>query len=114
MNAEEYKSLINQKNVLDHTTLNVTLKELVSRQEFELAAGIKRILQNNQLVKPLLHADPYNVSTAYYNVDLSADEIDRIIDIFFELEAGYVGEDGETTPTASFYASLVDKWNKLT
>ncbi|RYZ18239.1 MAG: hypothetical protein EOO10_26045 [Chitinophagaceae bacterium] len=114
MNAEEYKSLINQKNVLEHTTLDVTLKELVSRQEFELAAGIKRILQNNQLVKPLLHADPYNVSTAYYNVDLAADEIDRIIDIFFELEACYVGEDGETTPTASFYASLVDKWNKLT
>ena len=86
---------------------------MASRQEFELAEGIKRILQNNQIVKPLLHADPYSVSTAYYNVDLSSDDIDKIIDIFFELEASYVGEDGETTPTASFYASLVDKWNKL-
>ena len=113
MNTEEYGSLINKKDVLDHTTLNVTLKELASRQEFELAEGIKRILQNNQIVKPLLHADPYSVSTAYYNVDLSSDDIDKIIDIFFELEASYVGEDGETTPTASFYASLVDKWNKL-
>ena len=44
MNAEEYKSLINEKDVLDHTTLNVTLKELVSRQEFELVTAIKRIL----------------------------------------------------------------------
>jgi hypothetical protein len=114
MKAEEYKSLINQKGVLDHTTLNVTLKELVSRQEFELAAGINRILQNNQIAKPLLHADPYSVSTAYYNVNPSSDDIDKIIDIFFELEAGYVGEDGENTPTASFYASLADQWNRLT
>lgn len=114
MNAEEYKSLINQKDVLDHTTLNVTLKELASRQEFDLAADVKRILQNNQIVKPLLHADPYNVSTTYYQVDLSSDNIEKIIDIFFELEAAHVGEDGETTPTASFYASLVDKWNTLT
>jgi hypothetical protein len=49
MNAEEYKSLINEKDVLDHTTLNVTLKELVSRQEFELAAAIKRILEVMEL-----------------------------------------------------------------
>jgi hypothetical protein len=49
MNAEEYKSLINEKDVLDHTTLNVTLKELVSRQEFELVAAIKRILEVMEL-----------------------------------------------------------------
>ena len=114
MNAEEYKSLINQKNVLDHKTLTLTLRELISRQEFELAAGIKRVLQNNQIVKPLLHANPYNVSTTYYKVDLSSDDTEKIIDILFELEASYVGENGETTPTASFYASLVDKWNMLT
>lgn len=113
MNAEEYRSLINQKNVLDHTTLSVTLNELVLCQEFELAAGINRILQNNQIVKPLLHADPYSLSTAYYNVDLSSDDVDKIRDIFFELEANYVGKEGETTPKASFYASLVDKWNRI-
>jgi hypothetical protein len=112
MNAEEYKRLINKKETLDHTTLSVTMKELVSRQEFELAANIKRILQNNQIVKPLLHANPYNTSTTYYNVDLSSDDIEKIIDIFFELEVGNVGKDGETTPTASFYTTLVDKWNK--
>jgi hypothetical protein len=87
---------------------------MASRQEFELAENINRILQNNQIVKPLLHADPYISSTGYYNVDLSSNDIDKIIDIFFELEASNVGQDGETTPTTSFYAALVDKWNKLT
>ncbi len=114
MNAEEYNSLINQKNVLDHTTLNVTLKELVSRQEFELSAKLKQILETNKIAKPDLHSKSFDTSTNYYKVDLSSDDIEKIIDIFFDLEASHFGENGETTPTASFYASLVDKWNKLT
>ena len=114
MNAEEYKSLINQKNVLDHTTLNITLKEMVSRQEFELAERLNRIIEENKLAKPDLHTKHYDTSTTYYKVDLTSDDIERIIDSFFDLEAAHVGEDGETTPTASFYASLVDKWNRLT
>lgn len=113
MNADEYRSLINQKDILDHTTLNITLKEMVSRQEFELTENLKRILVNNKVDKPDLHSKPYDTSSTYYKVDLTSDDIERIIDIFFDLEAAHVGEDGETTPTASFYASLVDKWNKV-
>ena len=114
MDAEEYKTQINGKNVLNHTTLNVTLKELASRQEFELAEAIKRILQNNQIVKPLVHADPYSVSTTYYKVDLPSSDLEKITDIFFELEASHVNGDGEATPTSSFYGSLADKWSMLT
>jgi hypothetical protein len=113
MNAEEYKSLIKQKNVLDHRTLNITLKELVSRQEFELAENLKRILENRKIDKPDFHSKPYDTSSTYYIVDLSSDDIEKIIDIFFDLEAAHVGENGETTPITSFYASLVDKWNKI-
>jgi hypothetical protein len=114
MKNEEYKRLINERDVLDHTTLNVTLKEVVSKQEFELANEIQRILKNNKIEKPDLHLRPYDTTTNYYKVDLTSDHIEKIIDIFFELEACHVGENGETTPIASFYASLVDKWNVLT
>jgi hypothetical protein len=113
MNAEEYKNMIDQRDVLDHTTLNVTLKELVSKQEFELAANLKRIIENNKIAKPDMHNKPYDTSTTYYKVDLSNDDVEKVIDLFFELEASHVGENGETTPTASFYASLVNKWNEL-
>ena len=113
MKAEEYKRLISESNVFDKTTLNVTLKEVFSRQEFDLVNEIQRILENNQIVKPELHAKPYDETTNYYKVDLTSDQIEKIIDIFFELEASYVGENGETTPTAAFYAGLVDKWNQL-
>ena len=113
MNEEEYNSLINQKNVLDHTALNVTLKELVSRQESDLAADLRRIIEHNKIPKPTLHAKPYDTSATYYTIDLSAEDVEKIIDIFFDLEASHVDENGETTPTSSFYASLVDKWSLL-
>src|SRR5262245_27665244 len=113
MNAEEYKKLVSQKDVLDHTTLNVTLKELVSKQEFKLAGNIKRILEHNKIPKPDLHSKPRDTSVTYYKVDLPSDDIVTIIDIFLDPEAGHVDENGNTTPTASFYASLVDKWTRL-
>jgi len=113
MKAEEYKRLISESNIFDKTTLNVTLKEVFSRQEFELVNEIQRILENNQIVKPELHAKSYDETTNYYKVDLTSDQIEKIIDIFFELEACYAGENGETTPTAAFYARLVDRWNQL-
>lgn len=113
MNAEEYKRLINEKNVLDYTTLNVTLKEVVSRQEPELAGEIRRILQNNKIEKPEPHLKTFDTSPNYYRVDLSSGHIDRIVDIFFELEEANRGENGEPTPVSSFYASLVDKWDEL-
>ena len=113
MTSEEYKNNINQRDVLDHTTLDVTLKEMASRQEFDLAGKLKSIMDNNKMPKPELHSKPYDHTTNYYKVDLSDEDIDKIIDIFFDLEASHVSEDGNTTPTASFYASLVDKWNTL-
>ena len=113
MNSEEYKKLISGNDVLDHTTLNVTLKEVVSRQELDIAGEIRRILQENKIPKPELHSKLYDTSTTYYKLDLSADHIEKITDMFYELEASHVDENGEATPTASFYGSLADKWAEL-
>jgi hypothetical protein len=113
MNAEEYKRLINENDVLDHTTLNIALKEVTLRQEFELANEIQRILMNNKIEKPHLHNKRFDTTTNFYKIDLSLDDITKFIEIFSELEVMHVSENGETTPTASFYASLVDKWNRL-
>lgn len=111
MTEEEYKKRISEKDVLDHTTLNVTLKEVASIKEFELSKEIERVLKNNKIEKPDIQSMAY--STNYYKVDLSPDHIERIIDIFIDLEESHSGVDGEPTPTASFYASLGDKWSEL-
>src|SRR5687767_2195315 len=106
MDAETYKRLIAEPDVLDHTTLNVTLKEVVAKQEFELVAALQRIVKDNKIEKPVLHNDQYNAGTNYYKIDLPEETIVQIIDILFNLEAEFTNEDGDTTPTSSFYASL--------
>ena len=111
MTEEEYNRIISEGSVLDHTTLNVTLKEVASRKKIDLVREIERILKNNKLEKPEGPSKPY--AFHYYKIDLSSEHIDQIIDILFELEERYLETDGTVTPTASFYGSLADKWNQL-
>ena len=95
--------------VLDYSTLNITLKELTAAKHYPLAEKIKTILQEKQEDK----LRPGDHTGQYFKVDLNTEEINEIVDLFLGLEVEYVGEDGETTPTGSFYASLTDKWNLL-
>lgn len=98
--------------LLDYTTLNVTLKEVAFKKDAALQASLERILSHNKVDLP---AEPGNTAKGanYYTVDLSPDQVEQILDILFELEAGNVDEDGIATPTGSFYATLVDKWMAL-
>ncbi len=70
-------------------------------------------MKNNKISKPLLHTHKDDLTTAFYKVDLSINQINEICDLLLELEVSYVNDKGETTPMASFYASLVDQWNRL-
>ena len=113
MDSSEYKNIISNKNVLDNTTLNITLKELSAAKETKLVSEIERILSNNKIEKPIHHANPDDKSTDYFYVNLTSEQIETIIDLFLNLEAQYVSEDGTATPTCAFYASLVDRWQAL-
>lgn len=113
MDAETYQRLINEPDVLDHTTLNVTLKEVVAKEEYDLAAALQHILRENKIEKPPLAPTQYDTRPNYYKVDLPAEVIDQIIDMLYDLEASFIGEEGEATPTSAFYASLADKWANL-
>jgi hypothetical protein len=113
MKTDEYKELLKGKNVLDHTTLDVTLKELTAKNEYQLIGEIQRIFKANKIDKPTLHSTPEDNSTNYYKIDLSTDDIDKLANLFFELEASFIGEDGDTTPTASFYGSMADRWQNI-
>ena len=112
MDNEKYKNLTEQNNVVDYTTLNVTLKELSSKVQVNLTEKVKQIVSNNLIEKPSQHNRSSAQATSYYFVDLSRDEIEYIIEMYLELEASFLSESGDTTPTASFYASLADKWSR--
>ncbi|OLY92529.1 hypothetical protein SAMN05444008_102345 [Cnuella takakiae] len=99
--------------LLDYTTLTVTLKEVAFKKEAALQAELERILQQNKADQPATPNSPVSKATHYYMVDLKPEQVEQILDILFELEASHVDEDGEATPTGSFYATLVDKWMAL-
>ena len=113
MDFEEYLILINSRDVLDYTTLNVTLFEVTARKKEELAKQIQRILKNNKIEKPVLYSSPDELLVDYFKVDLPSEDVKRIIHVFRGLETSYMGPKGETTPTAAFYATFIDKWNKF-
>jgi hypothetical protein len=114
MDAEAYNKAISGKDVLDHTTLNITLKELTAAKYVRLAEELQRILRENKIPKPEQPAKAYDPSPNYYKVDLPVDGIEEILDLLWSLEEGFLTEDGQPTPTSSFYAGLADKWDNLT
>ncbi|MEI6947568.1 hypothetical protein V9K67_10275 [Paraflavisolibacter sp. H34] len=113
MDVEAYKKVIGAKDVLDHTTLNITVKELAAAKNAPLAGELQRILRENRIPKPESAAKPYDPSPTYYKVDLATDQIEVILDLLWSLEDSFVSEEGQPTPTSAFYANLADKWDQL-
>ena len=113
MKAEEYKRIIKENNVLDFGTLKVTKEQLDKTGNKRLGSEIERIITDNKIDKPLSHNDQVTQETDFYLVDLDTDDIETIVSMFGDLEVGALGIDYETTRAASFYASILDKWNYL-
>ena len=111
MNEQEYKARISQQNTLGYSTLHITLIEMAAKKEDRLITAIQRILKDNLIPHP--ENTPRDHASSFYQVDLSQQEIEKIRDIFLDLEAEYVNDNGTATPTAAFYASLVEKWESL-
>ncbi|RYY63823.1 MAG: hypothetical protein EOO12_11310 [Chitinophagaceae bacterium] len=107
MHPEEYASRIVAPDVLDGTTLNVTLKELAFVKETELVAALQRILAENRIEKPASVSGKPDATPYYYRVDLGTAQLERIIDFFNDLE------EQQTGPMAAFYGRLGDQWSAL-
>lgn len=105
--------MINENNntVLEHTALDVALKEVVSRGENDLAEEIKRVMEQNQIPTPTADGNHGVSSIRYYKVDMSTDDVERVVEILYDLEVEYA--QGDNIATANFYAHVADKWASL-
>jgi hypothetical protein len=113
MNAQEYNRLRQEWNVLDFDTLQVTRKYLAESGRVDLATSISDILANNGINKPDLHNKIGDHRADYYIVNLPFDDVKSIVWMFGDMEVGALDDEYRTTPAASFYASMLDKWNEL-
>ena len=113
MNAQEYKRLREGWNVLDFSTLDVTRKYLAESGRIQLAESVNNILANNGIDKPDLHNNIAGQQANYYTVNLPFEDVKSIVWMFGDMEVGALDDDYRTTSAASFYASMLDKWNEL-
>lgn len=113
MDSNEYKRNKENSAVFDYSTLITTVKCLQENGYLALAERITSILVKGNIEKPLLHTKPEDKYTNYYYVDLSFDDVKSIVWMFSDLEVGTLGNGYQDTQEASFYASMLDRWNKL-
>ena len=103
-----------EENILNYGTLIETYNELIKVGRLELAERIQTILRDNELPKPTKHNRKEDVQTSKYSIDLTAEEIEIIQDLFLDLEVCNVSVEGHTTSLASLYGSYADIWRSIT
>ena len=108
MTAEEYKAACKMPDVLPRWAIEATKRSLDGSPA--LVSRLREILDGEPITKPDLHKGGKEVD--HFHVQLADDEAQQIQDSLFDLEAGAVGSQGESTPAASHFASLVDIWQE--
>lgn len=88
--------------ILDFGTLNVTREELIRLGDKRLQSEIERILRDNKIKKPELHNRKDHLTTDYYKLDLTEEDIDSIASMLFDREVFSLGPNYEPTTSALF------------
>src|ERR1051325_2779065 len=95
------------KNSLDYLSLSTTISELNKIGETTLAGKLQVILSKNELPKPDKHNKKDDITTSFFVVELNGPELEKIVDLFLDLEVGSLTLNGETTGAASHYSDMV-------
>lgn len=102
-----------KKNTLDYFSIKSTLDELIKFGETEIANNLFDIINLNELPKPEKHNLKKDITTSYFEINLSSEIIDKIINLFSELEVESLTENGDSTNSTNHYVELLDKWLKI-
>jgi hypothetical protein len=102
-----------QINSLDYLAIKSTINELIKVGEYEIVDYLLDILNRNELIKPEKHNLKEDLNTSYFSIDLSDEVIDKIINLFVDLEISSLTEDGESSISTSYYINLLEKWLKI-
>ena len=118
MDSSEYKQIKEKWNVKCRNTI-VDSMALIKDENAELHSKLENTLNSEPVKKPSEHSG--GKETDYFEVQLTEDEMQELVDMLFDLEASAVpqgdgvGFENEALQAreASRIAALVDEWNKL-
>uniref|UniRef100_UPI004049C164 hypothetical protein n=1 Tax=Flavobacterium sp. TaxID=239 RepID=UPI004049C164 len=102
--------MILNENILDYLTIKSTLNELIKFGETEIADNLLDILNHNEVPKHEMHNQKDNINTSHFKINLSVELIDKIIDLFTDLEVKSLTENGESTNSTNHHTYLLEKW----
>jgi hypothetical protein len=102
-----------QDNSLNYICLTTTISELNKIGAKNLAEKLQHTLLHNELPKPNKHNRQADKTTSFYKIILTADELESIVDLFYDLEVKYLDENYETTGATSSYADMADSWSHI-
>lgn len=111
MDHHEYRQITNSVNVFSRGVLEETI--CVIRTVNPLIANkLQAIISVGPIEKPEKHQG--GSETDYFQVQLDQSELEVIVEAFCELEFSNLSSKGETTLTASHYATVLDIWHAAT
>lgn len=100
-----------QQNSIAYGAIKLTIMELNKVGETELANKLEKTLLNDELPKPEKHNRKDDHSTSYYAVTLNEEGLEKIVDLFLDLEVASLDENYETT--TSTYSDMVSIWSAI-
>lgn len=95
---------------LNYTKLKETITILSELGSEILMNKLLEILSNNEIQKPEKHNRKRDIETSYFNIDLTEDEIDEIIDLLQENQMKFVGDGDNHEQLFYHYSDLIDSW----
>lgn len=98
---------------LEYISLTTTISELNKIGETSLSNKLLNILTHNELPKLDKHNRKDDKTTSYFEIKISEEEKEKILDLFYYLEVGHLTDDGDTTPTASNYSDMAARWASI-
>lgn len=104
---QKYKDICSLPNVFTRGD-SEQVKEVLIKSKSDKALLIESILTSHPIEKPIKHRG--DSSTDHFILNLTMQDAEIISNLLRDMEVQSTGCSGDTTPLASFYTSLFNKW----
>lgn len=95
---------------MDYRTLKDTIKVISELENEILLNKLLEILRHNEIQKPEKHNRKEEIETSHFDINLTEDEINEIIDILQETQMKFVDDGDNHEQLFYHYSDLIDSW----
>ena len=101
------------KNTLSYTTILSTIQYLKQEGELHLSKKLENILENNEIEKPEKHNKKNDLTTSYFRIEISKDELEEIRELISNSLAISFDKNSEPTSKSYKFEDLLSDWANI-